>query len=153
MSDSKLLDFKQKRDEKIESKRRNLERVFFQDFLGTYSVVDEFGSNSPVTLVDVSHNGCLIQVDWNPKSKHSFEEGADVTLRVYFTKESFIPVVVNIKHGKEYTDKRGNTYMRYGGEFDKTLPSFGAFESFIDFVYKYAEFSCQDKGENRVYFL
>lgn len=153
MSDSKLLDFQSKREKTIETKRRNFERVLFQDFLGAYSVIDEFGSNYPVELVDVSHDGCMIQVPWNPKNHQKFKEGNDVTLRVYFTKGSFIPVVVNIKHSKEFVDDNGDVYMRYGGEFDKTLPSFSAFEKFIEFIYKYAEFSCVDKGENRVYFL
>lgn len=153
MSDSKLLNFNQKRKESIEAKKRNFERVLFQDFLGAYTVIDEYGSNYPVSLVDVSRDGCMFQVPWNPKNHQKFKEGNDITLRVYFTKGSFIPVVVNIRHSNEWVDGNGNVFMRYGGEFDKSLPSFKAWENFVEFIYSYAEFSCVDRGENKVYFL
>ena len=76
-----------------------------------------------------------------------------MTVRVYFTKDDFLPVVVNIKHGTEYIDEKGDAYMRFGGVFDKSLPSFSAFKPFIEFIYKFAEFSCVEKGESEVYFL
>ncbi|MGK0367550.1 MAG: hypothetical protein ACI9QD_000687 [Thermoproteota archaeon] len=153
MSDVKVLNFKEKRDEKIEAKRRNFERVLFQDFLGCYSVIDEYGTNFPVKLVDLSNEGCMFQVPWSKNNEKKFQLDKDITLRVYFTEGSFIPVVVSVKHGKKWTDPSGNVFMRYGGEFDQKLPSFKAMQSFINFIYEYAEFSCVDQGENKVYFL
>jgi hypothetical protein len=61
--------------------------------------------------------------------------------------------VVTVRHASEYIDEQGNAWLRLGGEFDSTLPSFRALASFIDFIYQYAEFSCIDKGESKVYFL
>ena len=82
-----------------------------------------------------------------------FKVEKEVTLRVYFTTDDFLPVVVSLKYANEYVDQKGDAYMRFGGEFDKSLPSFEAFSQFIEFIYKFAEFSCVDKGESKVYFL
>jgi hypothetical protein len=149
----KLLDFVGKRKETIEKKRRNFERVLFQNFLGAYSVIDDNGSVYPVSLVDLSHDGCLFQVPWDVRSDKKFAIGTELTLRMYFTKKSFIPVVVKLRHGAEHIDDQGNTYMHYGCEFDKTLPSFQAMEHFINFMYKFAEHSSVDHEEHKVFFL
>jgi len=149
----KVLDFNEKRKENIEQKRRNFERLLFNNFLGAYTVVDQGGSIYPVSLVDVSHDGCLFQVPWNASKDTMIEHDTEMTMRMYFTKGSFIPVVMEIKYGREFIDEDGQTYMQYGCEFDKSMPSFQAIESFIDFMYKYAEHSSIDKGSQKVYFL
>lgn len=153
MSDNnKVFDFTAKRKKNIENKRRQFERVMFEEFLGVYSVIDDHGASHPVGLVDISGDGCLFQVPFSEKAKNLFKANADVTLKLYFSKTSFLPVVVQVKHCTEHVDQRGDTYWRCGGEFDTSLPSFEALKSFIDFIYKYAEFSCKDSG-NKVYFL
>ena len=150
---SKVINFQEKRKDSIEKRKRNFERVLFSEFLGSYAEIDDNGSKYSVNLVDISKDGCQFQVPFAKFSNHKFKDNEDVTIRVYFTKDDFLPVVVKVKHGKEYIDEKGDAYMRYGGEFDKSLQSFKAFEPFIDFLYKFAEFSCVDKGESRVYFL
>lgn len=152
MADS-VLDFTEKRKENIEKKRRQFERVLFNNFLGAYTVVDQGGSIYPVSLVDISRDGCLFQVPWNIEKDTKFEKDHELTMRIYFTKESFIPVVMNIKYSREFVDEDGLVYMQYGSEFDSSMPSFQAIESFIDFMYKFAEHSSQDKGSRKVYFL
>lgn len=153
MNETKILNLQEKRQENVEKKRRSFERVVFQDFLGCYGVIDEHGTTYPVKLVDVSADGCMFQVPHTEGAKKKFKSDEDITLRVYFTKSSYIPVVVSVKHGQEYIDEKGDVYMRYGGEFDKTLSSFKAFETFIQFIYQYAEFSCNDRAQHKVYFL
>ena len=106
-----------------------------------------------MSIVDISRDGCQFQAPYVANAKNNFKEGEEVTLRVYFTKDDFLPIVVNVKHAQEYIDEKGDAYMRYGGEFDQSLPSFQAFVPFIEFIYKFAEFSCIDKGESKVYFL
>lgn len=148
-----MLDFSEKRKENIEKKRRQFERLLFNNFLGAYTVVDQGGSIYPVSLVDISREGCLFQVPWNVEKDTKFENGFEITMRMYFTKNSFIPVVMNVKYSREYVDEDGQVYMQYGSEFDKSMPSFQAVESFIDFMYKFAEHSSLDKGSHKVYFL
>lgn len=154
MSDEKkVVDFSEKRKQSIEQKRRTFERVVFQEFLGVYSVIDDQGSNYPVSLVDISHDGCQFQLPFSAKAKNQFKSGTEVTLKFFFTKGSYLPAVVTVRHGSEYIDKDGNAWLRLGGEFDTSLPSFTALHSFIQFMYQYAEFSCLDKGESKVFFL
>jgi hypothetical protein len=121
--DKKVVDFNQKRRESIEQKRRTFERVVFQEFLGVYTVLDDKGSSFPVTL------------------------------KLFFTKGSYLPAVVTIRHTSVYVDKDGQEWLRLGGEFDTSLPSFTALSHFISFIYEYAEFSCLDRGESKVFFL
>ena len=151
--DKKVVDFSAKRKESIEQKRRTFERVVFQEFLGVYTVVDDQGSNYPIKLVDISGDGCQFQLPFSLKAKNQFKAGTEVTLKLYFTKGSYLPAVVTVRHASEYIDKQGDAWLRLGGEFDTSLPSFAALSSFINFIYQYAEFSCLDKGESKVFFL
>lgn len=154
MSDEKkVVDFTEKRKKTIEQKRRTFERVVFQEFLGVYSVVDDQGSNFPIKLVDISADGCQFQLPFSLKAKNQFKSGTEVTLKLYFSKGTYLPAVVTVRHASEYIDKDGDAWLRLGGEFDTSLPSFKALSHFIQFIYEYAEFSCVDKGESKVFFL
>lgn len=149
----KLLDFNKRREDAIEQKRRSFERILFQSFLGAYSVIDQAGSVYPIELVDISKEGCLFQVPWDVKSEAPYKQGHEVNLRIYFTSSSYIPAMVTVKHSSETVNHNGQTYMQYGCVFDKSLPSFEALQSFIEFLYKFAEHSAVDRGDSRVYFL
>ena len=153
MSETKIFNLQDKRSEAVERKRRNFERVLFDDFLGCYGVIDEHGSTYPIKLVDISKDGCQFQVPANPRNETKFKTGNDITLRIYFSKNSFLPVSVKLRHGSEYIDDRGDAHMRYGAEFDKSLVSYRALEKFIEFIYMYADASCNDREQNKVYFL
>lgn len=149
----KLLDFVEKRKENVEKKRRSFERILFQNFLGAYSVINENGTIYPVTLVDISQDGCLFQVPWNPGRDKKFADDLELSMRMYFTKKSYIPVILKVKYGKESIGEDGRTYMHYGCEFDKSMSSFEAMSNFINFLYSFAEHSSIDKGDQKVYFL
>tara|TARA_R110002072_G_scaffold534_6_gene3881 strand:+ start:61132 stop:61590 length:459 start_codon:yes stop_codon:yes gene_type:complete len=148
----KVLDFIGKRKENIEQKRRAFERIVFKNFLGAYTVINQDGVIYPVELVDVSKEGCLFQVPWNVKKDSKIEHGTEVKMRLYFSKQSYIPCLVNVKYGNEFVGQDGLTYMQYGCEFDKSMPSFEALNSFIDFLYKFAEHSTIDKGDAKAFF-
>jgi hypothetical protein len=150
---SKVIDFQAKRKDSIEKKKRSFERVLFAEFLGSYAEIDENGTKYMVSLVDISHDGCLFQIPFSDGARKHFAKSKEVTVRIYFTKNDFIPLSVKVRHVNEHVDERGDACLRFGGEFDKSMPSFKAFEPFIDFIYKFAEFSCVDKGESKVYFL
>lgn len=149
----KVLDFVGKRKENIEQKRRNFERILFQNFLGAYTVLNKDGVIYPITLVDISHDGCLFQVPWNFNKDVPMEKDSEVSFRMYFTKKSYIPVIASVKYNSEFVDQDGQTYMQYGCSFDKSMPSFEALESFINFLYQFAEHSAIDKGDQKSFFL
>lgn len=152
MSEFKVLDFNKKKADTIEQKRRAFNRIVFQNFLGAYSVIDDNGSIYPVTMVDIAGDGCSFQVPWNPARDKKLASGFEVNMRMYFTDKSYIPVIMNVRHGKEVLGSDGITYMQYGCEFDKTVATFEAMQSFIDFIYRFAEHSAIDKGDTKVYF-
>lgn len=152
MSDFKVLDFNKKKADTIEQKRRAFNRVVFQNFLGAYSVIDDNGSIYPVTMVDIAGDGCSFQVPWNPSKDKKLASGFEVSMRMYFTNQSYLPVILLIRHGKEVLGKDGITYMQYGCEFDKSVPTFEAMQSFIDFIYRFAEHSAIDRGDTKVFF-
>lgn len=151
-NETKVIDFVKKRSENVEQKRRQFERMVFQNFLGAYSVLDDKGSIFPITLVDISQDGCSFQVPWRPGKDSKIQRDTEFVMRMYFTKGSYIPVVVNVRHGKEVIMDDGMTYMQYGCEFDKSHSSFEAMQSFIDFMDKFAKHSAIDKGDTKVYF-
>lgn len=148
----KVIDFTARRNEKVEQKRRNIERVVLNDILGCYSVIDDSGSHYPVKLIDVSGDGCLFEIPERDNSPQYFKKNKEIALRFYFTESTFLPIVANIKHMSEHRENNKD-YVRIGCEFDKSLPSFAAMEKFVEFLYKFAEFSSQDKGDLKVYFL
>jgi|1048.fasta_scaffold94080_1 hypothetical protein len=151
--DNKIIDFNEKRKKNIEQKRRTFERVVFQEFLGVYTVLDDQGGSFPIKLLDISTEGCQFQVPFTLKAKNQFKSEDEVTLKLFFTKGTYLPAVVTIRHAYEYIDEAGEAWLRLGGVFDTKLPSFKALSSFIDFMYQYAEFSCLDRGESKVFFL
>lgn len=154
MSDEKkVFDFNERRQKNIEQKRRTFERVVFQEFLGVYSVIDDNGSGYPVKLVDISKEGLQFQVPFSGKAKNQFKSGEELTLKLYFSKGSYLPAVVTIRHASEYIDQQGDAWLRMGCAIDTSIPSYQALSTFIDFIYQYAEFSCIDKGESKVFFL
>lgn len=153
VSMSKVIDFQAKRNESIEKRKRSFERVLFTEFLGSYAEIDENGTKFSVMMIDISRDGCLFQVPFAKASMDYFKNQKSLTVRIYFTKEDFLPLEIEVKHLNEYIDQRGDAYIRVGGEFDQQAPSFKAFQPFIEFIYKFAEFSCVDKGESKVYFL
>jgi hypothetical protein len=154
MSDEKkVFDFAEKRKKTIEQKRRTFERVMFQEFLGVYTVIDDQGAGFPIKVLDISGVGCQFQVPFSNKAKNQFKAGTEVTMKFFFTKGSYIPAIIVVRHVQEYIDQSGDAWLRIGGEFETSLPSFKALSSFIDFIYQYAEYSCVDRGESKVFFL
>lgn len=151
--DKKVVDFNQKRKETIEQKRRSFERVVFQEFLGVYTVVDDQGTSLPIKLLDISKDGCQLQLPFSKVNKATFTNGKEIELKLFFTKGTYIPAMVTVRHASEYVDQQGDAWLRLGGEFDTSLPSFKALSHFIEFIYQYAEFSCVDHTNSKVYFL
>ena len=146
----KILNFVQKRKEKIEVKRRHFERLLFNNFLGAHQEINQDGALHPVSLIDISPTGCLFQIPWNKKA---MKKGSEINMRMYFTKQSYLPVILKIKYCREDTDDEGRRILQYGCEFDTSLPSFQAMSSFIEFLYQFAEYSKLDRNEEKVWFL
>lgn len=149
-----LLDFGKKRKENIENKRRMFERLLFKNLLGSYAVLDD-GSDCilPIVLIDISRSGCLFQLPSHVKENQKINNGEERILRMYFTKNSYLPAVIQIKYSQCIKDELGHSFMQYGCRFDKEVASFKALKSFIDFLYNFAKFSTHDHGDVKVFYL
>jgi hypothetical protein len=148
MSD-KVIDFEEKRLGNIEKKRRKFERIMFKNILGAYAVIDEGEDLFQVNILDISRDGLQFETPIIKGQKGQFEQGDEISLRLYFTSNSFLTTVIEIKHGQERIEE-GRSFVRYGAAFNKKLSSFEALESFIDFLYKFAEHSTVDHGSHKV---
>jgi len=152
---AKVLDFVSKKQQTNEQKRRSFERLLFSNLLGSYTTINnEDGVIHPVSLVDISYDGLLFEMSQNPANKKMpYKKDNDLTLRMYFTNDSYMPVVAKIMHGKEVVKEDGTTYWQFGCKFDKETASFPALNSFIEFLYKFSEVSTIDQKTKKVYFL
>ena len=80
----KVVDFNQKRAQKLDEKRRKTERIFFQNMIGCYSVIGD-RSMRPIEILDVSEDGCSFQVPFdakNPWPAETVEIPIAVTVRL-----------------------------------------------------------------------
>lgn len=148
-----VIDFNKKRKESIEQKKRQFERIFFKELIGCYTAIDNGQKIIPVDIVDISKSGCLIELAKSSGGNKEFEIDAEVSIRLYFTKKSYIPLIAKVARVEETTNTRGVEVFHFGAEFDSNLPGHHVLEAFVDFVSKFAEFSRVDNESEKVYFF
>ena len=147
----KVVDFNQAREQRLEEKRRKTERVFFKNFISVYSVVDK-SKMHPVELIDVSEEGCSFQVPYNLKKPIPWpQQSSDLPLRMYFSQDSFLEIIVHIKNSSPIYENE-TSYVRFGCAVDKSLTSYPAYQQFVRFLKLYAEHCRKDNGEMSVFF-
>jgi hypothetical protein len=149
--DNKLVDLSAARRKRVEERRKNVERILFRNLMGVYSVIEDRGLVG-VQLVDISREGMAFQFPWRPGEEIAYSQGESVLLRLYFGQETFLPAEVEIRHCQEVVEG-GQTYMRFGGKLNKDLSSFKALNSFIEFIYQYAEFAKPEDGQIKLLFV
>jgi hypothetical protein len=149
----KLLDFVEKRKELIEERRQGFERLMFKNLLGAYAVLEENNEISPLNLVDISYSGCGLEIPFSKTAKERFERGNQIKIRMYFTKNSFILSIAEVMYATEIIDLNGKKVLRLGCQFDKSITSYAALNSFIDFLYKFAKFATHDDGATKAFFI
>lgn len=154
MDDSTVIRLSEKRDEIIENKRREFERVLFKHLLGVYCFIENKETNEkeslPVQLVDLSPKGMLIQIPQYQSKKFFYNIGDNFTLRLYFSQHTYLPVNAVLKYKNDHTEITGIEYGRFGLELDTTTPSYQAMEHFIQFIYTYAQCCVTDKDKYHV---
>jgi hypothetical protein len=144
-----IINFVEKRNEAIEQRRREFERIFFKNFLGVYIVLESEISANSAQIVDISEKGLLLQMPHDRESMRRYHRGIDLNLRIYFTPTAYLPIGVCVKYVTEYLDSEGVQHLRFGCEFDREGSTFEAIESFVEFLNKFAEHSCSDRQDHR----
>jgi len=147
MSNS-VIDLGKAQEQQIEDRRREYERVLFENMLGCYTLVEKKGLKS-VKMMDISRSGCKFRV---LQSDGVFQTGEELSFRFYFSQDTYLPAFITLKRRDKVYDN-GMEYFEYGAEFDKKVQSYDALKKFIDFIYKYAEHAKKDSGDKQIWFL
>lgn len=149
---AQIIDFKKKRAENIEKKKRQFERVLFSEFVQCYTVIPGTEKIFSVQVIDVSQTGCLLQVEIQENIEKLFKINKELDIRFYFTKKSFLTSRIDVKRLiKE--EVGGKKVYKVGCEFDQKTPSYQAIRAMVSFFYQYAEYSQTESSQNRVFFL
>jgi hypothetical protein len=150
-SGSKVIDFNEIRQQKLEEKRRKTERVFMNHFLGVYCMTG-INSMHQIEMVDLSEEGCSFQVPFKPEKPFPAQQGREMPIRLYFSQDNFLQVVVTVQNTRN--TKQGNdTYVRYGCKVDPTTSTFAAYQAFVRFLKAYGDVSQKDEGNINVFFV
>lgn len=142
-----VVDFTGIRQEKIEEKRRQYERILFKNTLGVYSVLEKKGLHG-IELIDISEGGLSFQLPENDDIQ--FSEGDSIILRLYFASETFLPVAVKVVRVTTSIEE-GSPTRRYGCIMDKSLASYSAVYHFVHFIKKCAEHGHNDDNMKILY--
>jgi len=145
--DDNIIDFVSKRAVVIEEKRRQFERVAFNEFCGVYVQWDEATPWGPIKLNDISTTGCQIETTQVSLGTKVLKPGQQFSLRLYFTKHSFLTALCTIKHVKATNHQQKTAPIVSGVEFDRSTPGYKGIEAFVNFIYSFAEHSTVDQGD------
>ncbi len=146
--EEKVISLSDVREEKIEEKRREYERVVFKSNFGVYTVLDRKGLHA-IEIIDISEGGLQFQV---PESSTLKLETSDtITLRFYFSADHFI--TIDVKVMRSFTSiEEGTAMHRYGCIMDKSMASYSAIYHFVQFIAKCAEHGHKDDTHLKVYY-
>ena len=147
----KVVDFNQKRAQKLDEKRRKTERIFFQNMIGCYSVIGD-RSMRPIEILDVSEDGCSFQVPFDAKNPWPAET-VEIPIRMYFSSDTYIPIVLRVQNSTATIGEGGMRHIRYGCSVDKTLQTYGAYREFVRFLALYSEQAHQDNGSASTFYI
>lgn len=139
---NEIIDFAELREQKIAERRVQYERVLFDKMLGVYSIVEGQGLKA-IELLDISNEGISFQI--SADTPEVYQKGDQVKVRLYFSQDTYVPVVVNIKNSNPINIS-GRKMIRYGGSFDKDIKSYEAIQAFAEFIKVYSSLCVKDNN-------
>jgi hypothetical protein len=145
--DKKIVDLTSYRKNRDEERRREYERVLFNRVLGVYSFAEKAGLHH-VEVCDISFSGIRFKEE---RPETPLKLGQKIALRFYFTPNSYLRLVVDVKRVNPFTED-GREGLEYGCELDKNTKSYEALKQLISFMYKYAEIACEDENPPMIWF-
>lgn len=147
-SNQKVVSLSNVRQEMIEEKRREYERVVFRSSFGVYTYHENTGLNA-IEIIDISEGGMQFQTP--EKSSLHLSVGDLVPVRLYFATENYISI--DVKVVRSFTAlEEGTAVHRYGCLLDKTMASYSAIYHFVQFITKCAEHGHKDEQHLKVFY-
>lgn len=147
-NDSRIIQFNQFRQSKIEDRRRKYERVLFRNMISVYWA-PEAEELRAVDVVDVSEQGLSFQIPTQYKYVDQFKVESECVFRFYFSQDSYMSICVYIINKKDCIEN-GQHWIRFGCKIDQSAQSYRAYQSFVHFLAKYAEVCSQDSGHKKI---
>ena len=136
------------RQEIIEEKRRDYERVVFKSNFGIYTHMEGTGLHA-IEILDISEGGMQFQT--SEKSSMKLSAGDVIPVRFYFATDHFISI--DVKVVRSYSAIEGSTAVhRYGCLIDKSMASYGAIYHFVQFITKCAEHGHKDDKHMKIFY-
>ncbi|MFZ9594713.1 MAG: PilZ domain-containing protein [Bdellovibrionia bacterium] len=149
-SETRVVDFNEVREKKLEQKRRRTERILFRNLVAVYSV----GKDSkpyPVDLIELSEDGCSFQVPLDPTSENPIKND-EIPLRIYFSQDTYLEIFVKIVNARPSIENNVRT-IRYGCQVDQSIKAYQAYQLFVRFLKQYALFAHRDLGKASAFYL
>ncbi len=147
-SPDRVINLNSVRQEKIEEKRREYERVVFRSNFGVF-IYDENSGLNAVEIIDISEGG--VQFQTPEKSHLALQAGDIVPLRLYFATEYYISI--DVKVARSFTAlENGSAVHRYGCLMEKSMASYSAIYHFVQFITKCAEHGHKDDQHLKVFY-
>jgi PilZ domain len=136
------------RQEIIEEKRRDYERVVFKSNFGIYTFLEPTGLHA-IEILDISEGGMQFQTP--EKSSLSLNTGDVIPVRFYFATDHFISI--DVKVVRSFTAiEGGRAVHRYGCLMDKSMASYAAIYHFVQFITKCAEHGHKDEQHLKIFY-
>lgn len=107
---AEVVGFEEKRKEILTQERRQNRRTILSNFLGAFVVVPEQGLRE-VTLYDISEGGVAFDLEI---LSGQFRANEELAMRVYLSKEIYVPFHVKVKNVREIKDE---SVYRHGANF------------------------------------
>ena len=146
-SSSAVIDLAHFREKKFQERRKNNERILFNNLLSVYLLTAPTLMR-PVRLIEVSTEGCSFEAPpWDPQSGEDASSGA--TLRLYFSPTTYLEITLSIKSSTTVLESRGRA-RRFGCLIDPQQRSYGAYQSFVKFLQAYSSQALSDRGDVRI---
>jgi hypothetical protein len=147
-STDRVINLTSVRQEKIEEKRREYERVVFRSNFGVFVFNDQTGLGA-IEILDISEGGLQFQT---PEKSHlNLQVGDVVPVRLYFATEYYISI--DVKVVRSFTAlENGTAVHRYGCLMDKGMASYSAIYHFVQFITKCAEHGHKDQQHLKVFY-
>jgi hypothetical protein len=136
------------RQEIIEERRKDYERVVFKSNFGVYTYMEQTGLHA-VEVLDISEGGMQFQTP--ERSSLQLSAGDVIPVRFYFATDHFISI--DVKVVRSFTAiENGMAVHRYGCLIDKGMASYAAIYHFVQFITKCAEHGHRDEKHLKIFY-
>lgn len=147
---TEIIDFKSAQHDKLEEKRRKNQRIIFRNMMGVFALTGDDKLKS-IELIDLSDTGVSFRVPFNAEKPWP-TDSSDLTIRLYFTQDTYIPLRVKVQNSKSMIEE-GIRYTRYGCSVDQKMASYATYQKFVEFMKAYSTESYQDQGGVQVFYI